>query len=738
MMPRAALLTVPITDPTAPYHSLIYLASHAKANGFDDVRVYDTNIDALWYLAQPERLRERLATWRARLRAFGTRPTLRGSEQVEYLTLVRAAGLDAAAPLAAMETLRDAERFFDYAEYARCVKVLNRFLDALSLDAIPGQFGLGFNLAGAPANMASIDELTDSEVLDRIAGAHRPYFLDAFLPELAASAPHLVGINVTYTSQLPFALWLGREIRARLPDAYLVFGGTEISDTYKYTTERERLRDLFACADACVVGEGERAFVGMLEALARGERPAALPNTIVPRDATRPLVPAIAYEDIERHVTPRYELAQPARYLSPAPFVYYSPTRGCYWNKCTFCDYGLNFGTPTSPWRQRSLERVLDDVRAIARSSRYIYFSVDVLAPAFIVKLAQALVDEGIDIVWGAEVRLEHRFDDAACATMRRSGCVAVSVGFESGCQRILDAIDKGTRVDRVAETMRAFSNAGVAVQIMGFTGFPTETTAEALESIDFLRAHAEDYTAVGIGEFQLTPGAIVAQHPHRFGIAEHRPFAGADIARILWYRETAPPDPEKAEIVASAKRELKRVEFDRPFAGGIDTPHSFMWYERFGRAFPQDVGASPAGDDEPLALDGAIVDGVSFEPLLCCDAEGIEALRTRVGREEGRMLRASEVATRLDAERPVVDAHCEPVSYVVRADGFALALSPELFDALREVERGATFAVLARWADSFERVLALATLRSFELVRPVRSARGARATGEREFALPA
>src|SRR5262249_8450309 len=152
------------------------------------------------------------------------------------------------------------------------------------------------------------------------------------------------------------------------------------------------------------------------------------------------------------------------------------------WNKCTFCDYGLNFGTPTSPWRQRSLDRVLDDLLKARQLTPFVYLSVDVLAPSSLYRLALMMRDRKVGIKWAAEIRLERYFDESRCRVLADSGRVAVSVGFESGNQRILNNIVKGTRLDDISRTIRAFADAGVAVQMMGFTGFPTETRDEALE----------------------------------------------------------------------------------------------------------------------------------------------------------------------------------------------------------------------------------------------------------------
>ena len=55
----------------------------------------------------------------------------------------------------------------------------------------------------------------------------------------------------------------------------------------------------------------------------------------------------------------------------------------------------------------------------------------------------------------------------------------------------------------------------------MGFTGFPTESYEEALDSIHVLEELRGHWTFGGLGTFELTPGAIAAQNPSHFGISE-------------------------------------------------------------------------------------------------------------------------------------------------------------------------------------------------------------------------
>jgi hypothetical protein len=193
---------------------------------------------------------------------------------------------------------------------------------------------------------------------------------------------------------------------------------------------------------------------------------------------------------------------------------------------------------------------------------------------------------------------------------------------MESGNQRVLDLIDKGTKVAYMGETMKNFANAGVAVQLMAFTGFPTETAAEEQETRQFVRDHADYWSAGGLGQFLLTGTSIIARNPEKFGISIIET-KDADIARAITYTGGEGSD-KKSSLTedADASFDDSAAEFPsilgRPWAGGTDTLHSMIYYETYGRnCFKQytldhvDASTSPTSADELLdctiALDGRL-----------------------------------------------------------------------------------------------------------------------------------
>lgn len=585
---RSLLLNPPLTDPTTAYHSIPYLVGAAVAAGFTNNRCVDLNIEALNHLARAEQVIElfdECGAIRVRLEADTRRS--RADERL-YRSASLAVGLEVDDVLDAIAVLRDPVRFYDPTAYRGATIVLRRWLSCLSVRGYPGQFsddyGIDFTAVGNPS---SVDDLTNDELIARLVAPFGAYLQGPFLELLRAEAWDVIGISVNYTRQLPFALGIARLVRDVVPRCRLVGGGTEIADVAKFARRPADVWRVFHEFDALVLGEGESAFVEILEAAARGEDiPRDCPGVF--RAGESPLARAVRYEDLAALPSPRYDVWDWPAYWSPEPVVLYSPTRGCYWNRCTFCDYGLNTDGPTSPSRERPEELIAQDLREAMAVGRTLYLAVDAMSPRFLHRWATVVTARGLDIAWSAELRLERTFLRGLADDLRRSGCVALSFGYESASQRILDLIDKGVEIERVPAVLTELNRAGIAVQMMGFTGFPSETFEEACETYEFLLRNRDHWAIAGIGRFVLTPGAGVAKRPADFGVIPLAP-GREDIQRSVQWTH---PDKrrrtrEETQVLSGLNRRISRGETGRPFVG-IDTAHTILKFARFGPALPE------------------------------------------------------------------------------------------------------------------------------------------------------
>jgi hypothetical protein len=583
----------PLDDPTLPYHSTAYLKGNLVKNGFSEVSMRDINIEFVNWCLNEHTITLFQEELGRNLDRLADRQELTYLEQLELLDLYKTGRpLQPVALAEAASCLRNKESFLDYGCYVKSVRLINEYFWRLGALCFPATFRNFEQASRINYSIYNLDDLFNRELADAACRCFARYFQEQLSNDSEFQKTDCFGISIPYDHQLMHAVWLGRTLKERWPEKLVLLGGTSISQCYKYLNDKAKLRRFFGACDAIVVGEGETAICEI--AAAEGNiHKAGIPNTIIydsGRDELR-LPERILYESVPTLGTPVYEYPWDL-YLSPERGINYSPTRGCYWNRCTFCDYGLNTATPTSPWRERKIDQVIDDLRLVTKREgvRYVYFAVDVMAPGYLERLSDAMLAARLDLRWSAELRMEKIFSPERCRKMAQAGCVCASFGMESGNQRILDLIDKGTKVAYMAETMKNFSSAGIAVQLMTFTDFPTETPLEKKATIDFIQNNRSYWSAGGIGTFVLTGTAMIARNPERFGITL-RQTRNADIGRCLDYSiENSGKGQERTAEECDSSFDDTRGIFPavlgRPWAGGTDTLHSMIYYTNYNVSF--------------------------------------------------------------------------------------------------------------------------------------------------------
>jgi hypothetical protein len=594
------LINPPLTDPTCPYHSISYLLGATESSGFHGGCALDANVEALNQLVEVEQVAGLIARARKCLEEIEHKPSLTRMDEVRYLCALKSLALSPEMPRDAVNTFCDPVAFYDYPRYRRAVSVIKNWIDLLSLDGFVDQFdGLGFKYSHI-VNFCSVADLSNPTLTGTLSAPFDPYFGTRFRARLHERPWRLIGLSVNYVSQLPVAIHMTRLIREELPDVRLCLGGTELSDIVKQLEHTRDVWNLFPAADYLVVGEGEAALVNLLEHVDEAPRSVRGPG-IMTRSALVAGRPQVAYEDLATSGSPNYEIWDWPSYWVPEPVILYSPTRGCYWNRCTFCDYGLNSDSPTSPSRERPIPSAVSDLQRIQAIGTSIYFAVDAMSPKYLRKLAAAIAP--LKLSWSAELRLEKTFVKGLSQELAASGCVAISFGYESGSPRVLDLIDKGTDTAMIGQILAALREANIGAQMMGFVGFPSETPEEAMETYDFLIKHQDTWALAGIGDFVLTTQSIVAKEPSRFGIDKVVALRGDDIVRsLLWVEpggKTNRTGDARTDALDDAARVIRRGRDSRPFVGGIDSSHSLLYFKKYGaKLWPNSDVEPPTAPD--------------------------------------------------------------------------------------------------------------------------------------------
>ncbi|GAH69502.1 unnamed protein product [marine sediment metagenome] len=107
--------------------------------------------------------------------------------------------------------------------------------------------------------------------------------------------------------------------------------------------------------------------------------------------------------------------------------------------------------------------------------------------------------------------------DKEILEAMRDAGCVQIVYGLESGNQRILDNLCKGTTVDQNFEAIRLTMEAGIKAKAAVIVGSPGETWETVQDTVNMIEAIMPDEAILCI--FTPYPGSAVWDDPDAFGM---------------------------------------------------------------------------------------------------------------------------------------------------------------------------------------------------------------------------
>ena len=174
-------------------------------------------------------------------------------------------------------------------------------------------------------------------------------------------------------------------------------------------------------------------------------------------------------------------------------------SRGCYWRRCAFCPERAEGRT----YQPRAPEQVVADLKGLGARYRpgLIHLVDNALSPALLGSLAA----RPPGFPWYGFARVTARLADPDfCRDLKRSGCVMIKLGLESGDAGVLERMGKGIGPDQAAAVLRALNRAGIATYVYLLFGTPWEDEAAAARTLEFTAAHAGAIDFINLAVFNL------------------------------------------------------------------------------------------------------------------------------------------------------------------------------------------------------------------------------------------
>lgn len=424
------------------------------------------------------------------------------------------------------------------------------------------------NAAYAPTELSynlrmryAMDRFADIEaaITDESENPYLEIYREEFVPQVLAAGYDLVGIGMAFDEQLVGGLSFAAELKRARPDLPIVAGGTLMT---KLAEPLHKLDALFSPLDYLVLYEGETPIVRLVDHL-EGKLPIEeVPNLVHRRaDGQGTVRNPMGNQTFGELPAPDFEGFPLDQYLLPEVIFPMLSTRGCYWKKCAFCTHHHSYGWQ---YRVRGKDKLIADVQSVRDrfGANYFYFVDEAVPPANLKVLADYGVSpQGEGFRWFGDMRFEKPLaDDAFCRHLFEGGCRVLIFGMESANQRVLDHMLKGVKVETMSAALEAMHRNRLFSIVMFFTGFPTESRQEALDTIQFVQRHREHVGAFAQGSFSLLEGSPVFTDPARFGVTEIIPPQN-DLSTDYGYRVKSGLTQQAAAQIANAIGRQRSVD---------------------------------------------------------------------------------------------------------------------------------------------------------------------------------
>jgi hypothetical protein len=366
----------------------------------------------------------------------------------------------------AVASLRAIDTYAKPDRYARAVSDLGRVLKVVSAPS-------GAEVGLADYESARLSPLRKADLHEAFLSFEASPFITLYRERLAceftAAEPETVGLSVNFLSQALEAFSLAGLIRRLAPRARILMGGGLISSWLALGR----------------VGPEEN-FGGAVDGL-------------IPGPGEETLAAVLGLPVVKHAASPDFSDFEGLSYFAPGSIVPYNFSFGCPWLRCTFC--------PEKAEKSRYLgakpEVASAQIAALARHHTPVlfHFTDNEISPLYL----RALAANPPGAPWYGFARFTPILADPAfCASLAASGCRLLQLGLESGDQGVLDALDKGIRLETVERALSCLEATGVGVYLYILFGTPAEDRDSALRTRDFLARNARGIGFINVAIFNM------------------------------------------------------------------------------------------------------------------------------------------------------------------------------------------------------------------------------------------
>jgi len=249
-------------------------------------------------------------------------------------------------------------------------------------------------------------------------------------------------------------------------------------------------------------------------------------------------------------------------------------TRGCPF-KCNWCAkpiYGNRYNS-------RSPEKVVQELKLLKEKYQFdhIWFSDDIfgLKPGWVNAFADCIEKEQLHFKFKIQCRADLLLQENYIKDLARAGCHNIWMGAESGSQKILDAMDKGTTVEQIYTATALLKKNGINPSFFIQFGYPGETKDDIAKTIRMIKDLLP--YEMGISVSYPLPGTVFYERV-KADLKEKTNWTDSD-ELLLMFSNTYPPAFYK-KLHRYVHHEFRKQQGWMAFCKAVKNPFAVSWAE--------------------------------------------------------------------------------------------------------------------------------------------------------------
>lgn len=258
-------------------------------------------------------------------------------------------------------------------------------------------------------------------------------------------------------------------------------------------------------ADYVIKGEGEITLSELIEAIENNSSTTEI-NGIAYQEkkVIKTNKPRAVSQNLDELPLPAWDLVDIEAYKkiwsqSGKPFTLnIATTRGCPY-KCNWCAkpiYGNRYNAHSPEYIVKQLKYLQDKFKV---TRFWMCDDIFGLKPNWVQEFNKELQKEKLKIKYFIQSRVDLLLKEDTIDALALSGLEEVWVGAESGSQKILDAMDKGTKVEEIFEATRLLKSKKIKVSFFLQFGYLTENQEDIQKTIAMVKELIPDNIGISV-----------------------------------------------------------------------------------------------------------------------------------------------------------------------------------------------------------------------------------------------